>query len=168
MFCLSEYDWENQPDGLLSMWRGYGANGNGVALVFNTGFLNLQNDSPLWIAKVRYGSAEERAEWIKNSFTKCLNILNANIIEAQTIEVTAWYMFRLTLCHALSAKHPGFREENEWRIVYLSDLDTHNMLKNQRSYLIRGNKVEPRLKFPIEPLNLEPRHEWTFDSRVVC
>jgi hypothetical protein len=41
VFCLSEYDCEKQPDGLLSMWRGYGANGNGVALVFNTSFLTV-------------------------------------------------------------------------------------------------------------------------------
>jgi len=38
VFCLSEYDIKNEPDGRLSMWRGYGANGNGVALVFNTSF----------------------------------------------------------------------------------------------------------------------------------
>jgi hypothetical protein len=164
VFCLSEYDWEKQPDGLLSMWRGYGANGNGVALVFNTSFLNLQNGSPLLIARVRYGSAEERAEWIKNSFLKCLAILNTNAIHSQTIWMTAWHMFRPTLFHSLSAKHPGFREENEWRIVYLSDLDTQNLLTGQRSYLIRGNTVQPRLKFPIEPLKIEPRQEWTFNS----
>jgi hypothetical protein len=78
--------------------------------------------------------------------------------------MTAWHMFRLTLFHSLSAKHPGFREENEWRIVYLSDLDTQKLLTGQRSYLIRGNTVEPRLKFPIEPLKIEPPQEWTFNS----
>jgi hypothetical protein len=35
VFCLSEHDPAN-TDGLLSMWRGYGGQGNGAALVFNT------------------------------------------------------------------------------------------------------------------------------------
>jgi hypothetical protein len=35
IFCLSEYDEANEKEGLLSMWRGYGQNGNGAALVFN-------------------------------------------------------------------------------------------------------------------------------------
>ena len=65
VFCLSEYEWAKQPDGLLSMWRGYGANGNGVALVFNTGFLTTVPGSPLLISRVRYGTAEERANWIR-------------------------------------------------------------------------------------------------------
>jgi Protein of unknown function (DUF2971) len=51
VFCLSEYDFVNQPDGRLSMWRGYGANGTGVALVFNTNFLTTVEGSPLLIGK---------------------------------------------------------------------------------------------------------------------
>ncbi len=33
-FCLSEQDIEDHQDGRLSMWRGYGCNGKGVAIVF--------------------------------------------------------------------------------------------------------------------------------------
>jgi hypothetical protein len=33
IFCLSEHD-RSHTDGLLSMWRGYGQHGSGVALVF--------------------------------------------------------------------------------------------------------------------------------------
>jgi hypothetical protein len=57
VFCLSEYDFKDQPDGKLSMWRGYGANGQGAALVFNTSFLTAVQDSPLFFGRVRYGSA---------------------------------------------------------------------------------------------------------------
>ena len=39
VFCLAEHDPGNS-DGLLSMWRGYGGNGSGVALVFDTNQLN--------------------------------------------------------------------------------------------------------------------------------
>lgn len=164
VFCLSVFDLEKWPDGRLSMRRGYGANGNGVALVFNTSFLTAQVGSPLLIAKVQYVSDEERTGLIRASFTKCLNVLKQHGADAITMKETARNMFRMTLYHALSSKHPGFGEEEEWRIVYFSDLDVHDLLKDRRGYLVRGDTVEPKLKFPVEPLKLEPRQDWTFDS----
>ena len=131
------------------MWRGYGANGNGVALVFNTRFVTTQEGSPLLIAKVRYGSRQERADWLMEFFTKCLTILKTRGTNTnpQHIWHTAMNMFRLTLYQSLSSKHPGFAEEDEWRIVYLSDLDRHNLFKDRRHYYIRGNTIEPKLNF---------------------
>ncbi|MCK1709872.1 MULTISPECIES: DUF2971 domain-containing protein [unclassified Bradyrhizobium] len=35
VFCLSSHK-RDDDDGRLSMWRGYGANGNGIAIVFDT------------------------------------------------------------------------------------------------------------------------------------
>jgi hypothetical protein len=140
VFCLSVFDLEKWPDGRLSMWRGYGANGNGVALVFNTSFLTAQVGSPLLIAKVQYVSDEERTGLIRASFTKCLNVLKQHGADAITMKETARNMFRMTLYHALSSKHPGFGEE-EWRIVYFSDLDVHDLLKDRRGYLVRGDTV---------------------------
>lgn len=113
VFCVSEYDFIKQPDGLLSMWRGYGANGSGVAVIFNTSFLTPTEGSPLFIAKVRYGTAKERADWIKASFNKCLIVLNNHGVTDQHIFTTAFTMFRMTLYHSLSSKHPGFKEEDE-------------------------------------------------------
>src|SRR5579864_8935512 len=59
VFCLSAHD-INNDDGLLSMWRGYGANGNGVAIVFDTEKLAPIENSPLVLAEVRYASTEDR------------------------------------------------------------------------------------------------------------
>jgi hypothetical protein len=164
VFCLSEYNPQDQPDGRLSMWRGYGANGNGVALVFNTGFVTPVEGSPLLIGKVRYADAKQRADLIENSFRECLELLSKHPISGQTMWVTAWNMFRMALYHALLSKHPGFKEEEEWRIIYLKDLDKNELMKDRFGYFIRGTTVEPKLKFPIQPLQLEPRQEWTFDG----
>jgi hypothetical protein len=166
LFCLSEYDFVNQPDGSLSMWRGYGANGSGIALIFNTSFLMTAEGSPLLIGKVRYGTALQRADWVKETFNKCLITLNAHGVNAQSIYNSAWHMFRMTLYHSLTSKHIGFKEENEWRVAYFGDLDVHDLLKDRRSYLIRGNTVEPKLKFPIEPLKTNPPHRWDFDNII--
>ena len=45
VMCLSEHTSGNY-DGLLSMWRSYGANGSGVAIVFDTAKLKLNEASP--------------------------------------------------------------------------------------------------------------------------
>jgi hypothetical protein len=132
--------------------------------VFNTSFLTAQVGSPLLIAKVQYVSDEQRPALIKASFTKCLTLLKEYGADATTMKETARNMFRMTLYHTLSSKHPGFSEEEEWRVVYFSDLDAHDLLKGNRGYLVRGDTVEPKLKFPIEPLKLEPRQDWSFDS----
>jgi hypothetical protein len=134
VFCVSEYDAKKHPDGRLSMWRGYGANGNGVALVFNTSFISVVQGSPLLMAKVRYGDADERIEWIRESFTACLEVLSRNALTPQNMWITAWHLFRFALYHSLSAKHPGFREEDEWRIVYFPDHDNDGLMKNRRDY----------------------------------
>ena len=57
VFCMSEHG-NDDNDGLLSMWRGYGANGNGVAIVIDTAQLNLIENSPLIVANVTYGTTE--------------------------------------------------------------------------------------------------------------
>ncbi len=163
IFCLSEYNYE-QPDGSLSMWRGYGANGQGAALVFNTSFITVVPGSPLFIGKVTYLSGAARSDWLSGMFQKCLSFL-AKLPDTDEIRNTVGaQMFRLCLMHALTAKHPGFTEEKEWRIIYFPDFDVHGLMKERFGYLRRGNSIEPKLKFPIEPLRLEPRQTWTFDS----
>jgi hypothetical protein len=43
VFCLSEHPRED-TDGILSMWRGYGGNGNGAALVIDTAKLEPNHE----------------------------------------------------------------------------------------------------------------------------
>ena len=59
VFCMSEHG-NDDNDGRLSMWRGYGANGNGVAIVIDTAQLDLIDRSPLIVGSVSYGTAEFR------------------------------------------------------------------------------------------------------------
>ena len=58
-FCFSEYS-ESDADGLLSMWRGYGGNGKGAAIVLDTAKLEPKEDSPFIVAKVVYLSKKMR------------------------------------------------------------------------------------------------------------
>ena len=164
VFCLSKYDFQHQPDGKLSMWRGYGANGQGAALVFNTSFLKLALDSPLFFGKVKYGTAAERAQQIEALFRRCIDLANHMPNTNQTLHFIGQQMFQVAMYHSLLSKHPGFSEEEEWRIIYMPDRDTKGLMKDRLGYFRRGNSIEPKLRFPIKPLELEPRETWTFDS----
>lgn len=148
------------------MWRGYGSNGQGAAIVFNTQFINLVPGSPLLIVKVNYANNETRKAWVKNSFINCLSKINQLSVSKRVLEVIGFHMFQLAMIYSISSKHPGFEEEQEWRVIYLPDRDLNKLMDAQRTYFRRNNTIEPKLRFPIEPLKLEPRQTWTFDSIV--
>lgn len=51
VFCLSEHN-PDDNDGLLSMWRGYGGDGSGVAIVFDSSKLRVADRPLLIVSKV--------------------------------------------------------------------------------------------------------------------
>ena len=63
ILCLAEHH-PDDNDGVLSMWRGYGANGGGVALVLDTSRLNPVEESPFIVSRVVYANHTERQKWI--------------------------------------------------------------------------------------------------------
>jgi hypothetical protein len=44
VFCTSEHE-RDDNDGLLSMWRGYGGNGNGAAIIFDASNIMARDDT---------------------------------------------------------------------------------------------------------------------------
>lgn len=149
VFCFSEYA-EGDNDGLLSMWRGYGANGNGVAIVFDTGKLVVSDPSPLILSKVYYGTADERVNWIEERINQFAKIIENNSIEDDEIEGGSYYFLERLKLFSLFAKHQGFSEEREWRVAYLKDRDRQMRYFPMLSYWIGPRGVEPKLKFKFE------------------
>jgi hypothetical protein len=167
VFSMSEHDPENM-DGLLSMWRGYGGQGNGAALVFNTGFITSSEDkSPLALTRVSYASRETRRSWLQIKIQQWCNSLmtSSTYIPDEKLYVVAYRLFNLIKLFALKFKHDGFHEEREWRIIYMPDRDPQGVfLKERFGYVIGRHGVEPKLKLKIEPLLIEPRDTWTFST----
>jgi hypothetical protein len=58
VFCLSEHA-KDDTDGRLSMWRGYGGNGSGAAIVFDTAKIAAREEMSLVIRHVHYGTAQD-------------------------------------------------------------------------------------------------------------
>jgi Protein of unknown function (DUF2971) len=151
VFCFSEQAPENK-DGLLSMWRGYGSNGHGAAILFDTSKLYPVEDSPLILAKVHYGRYDERLNWFDKTASKFADILTRSQIPDDKVAMASIGLFERLKLFALFTKHHGFKEENEWRVVYLSDRDTDKRLTSKRHYLNGPRGVEPKLRLKIAPM----------------
>lgn len=151
VFCLSNHSREDD-DGRLSMWRGYGANGNGVAIVFDTAQINVSDKTPLIIARVSYDTTEARLAWLQKTLSTFEVLLASANIPDEKLHVAAYALFERIKIFALFTKHRGFIEEDEWRIVYLPDRDQEKKLQSMFHYMIGPRGVEPKLRFKVSPI----------------
>lgn len=150
VLCFSEHPRNNKKsDGLLSMWRGYGANGQGAAIVFDTNKISERADSPLILAKVQYASTDDRLDWIDKKLDAFANILKTADIPTDKFYIPIHSLLERFKFFALFSKHDGFEEEQEWRMVYLKDRDSDNKLADMLSYVVGGKGIEPKLKLKI-------------------
>ncbi|HEX7890544.1 MAG TPA: DUF2971 domain-containing protein [Ramlibacter sp.] len=151
VFSCSEHDDEIGDDGLLSMWRGYGGDGNGVAIVFDMAPL-LAARTPLLVRQVQYLSYEASEAWMEQKLQQFANALRRAGGPVSGMQAAAQALFERIKLFALFTKHRGFHEEREWRIVYLRERDAGGMFTQQLSYAIGGRGIEPRLRFTTDAL----------------
>ncbi|MGO1074166.1 DUF2971 domain-containing protein [Inquilinus sp. CA228] len=165
VFSLSEHSKTNN-DGLLSMWRGYGANGNGAALIFDASNMTEIEHSPLKLSKVIYGTGNSRLRWSKKAIPIFAKIISECQITEDQAYVAAYAIFYHIKIFALYTKHSGFKEEREWRITYFNEMDAENKLTNMLSYHIGNRGVEPKLKLKLAPMEGIIAPEATIDNLV--
>jgi hypothetical protein len=150
VFCLSEHDRDDR-DGLLSMWRGYGGNGAGAALVLDTAKLEAIDTSAFLLAKVDYRTTEERVGMI-NQLIATLATIVPNV-ETNWLYLAAHALFERIKVFALFSKHRGFAEEREWRVVYMPGRDLEQKLRPFCTYVVTARGLEPKLKFKVGPID---------------
>jgi DUF2971 family protein len=148
IFCLSQHR-PTDNDGLLSMWRGYGGQGRGAAIVFDAGKLTLVPNSPLLIAKVSYASTPDRLADLAALVAQWSDLTRAAKLPTEQLHVAGWHAYSAVLTYALTTKHLGFGEEEEWRVIYTADRDVSGLLRHCLGYQITDNGVEPKLKYRI-------------------
>jgi hypothetical protein len=151
VLCFSKHSPENN-DGLLSMWRGYGARGSGVALVIDTTKLGTIKNSPLILSNVHYASRQQRLEWIDSKLAQLAKIVRAQPKTDENLYCVAHSWIERLKLFSLFTKHNGFSEEQEWRVVYMSERDTTNALSSMLGYLVTARGVEPKLKLKLTAL----------------
>lgn len=152
VFCLSEHD-KDDSDGLLSMWRGYGGNGKGAAILFNLEKANYVENSPIIISSVEYATTDQRHKWIEEKILQFSNLLAESNIPDGKLYLPAHYFFERLKLFSLFTKHKGFSEEREWRVVYMIERDINNKIGKMFHYEIGENGIEPKLKLKISPID---------------
>ena len=110
--CFAEHRLDDN-DGKLSMWRGYGANGNGVALVFDTTKIDPpeSGDSPFILSYVEYLDNAQRRGWIDGKLTQLTNLIRSLEPSLADLENASRLYFERLKEFGLFTKHKGFAEE---------------------------------------------------------
>lgn len=121
--------------GRLSMWRAYGGK-DGVALVLNnTAFVSESDALAAYTLPVFYQSTDQFVAWF-GGWVEKLKASKAELSKLTADELTAYVHFAFRL-FALATKHPGFHEEEEWRVVYSPNIEASSRLRRM-PVLIRG------------------------------
>ncbi len=112
--------------GRLSMWRAYGRDSVGVALVLNPKALLEPSDAlPAITSPVFYCEQFE----FDHRYSSMLLRARATLEELRRLP-EGWFetnLKRFIDISALTLKHPGFDEEREWRITYSADPDVEHV-----------------------------------------
>jgi hypothetical protein len=140
-------------DGSLSMWRGYGDNGNGAAIVFDANKIISDKHKIIVLDKVHYASREERFSWINNKLNSIAEILDSSTITDNLLFLTAYHWIERLKIFSLFTKHYGFFDEREWRLVYLRERDPENLYQDMFGYFVGNKGVEPKLKIKLHELS---------------
>jgi hypothetical protein len=134
--CLSEFAAPFLPNGTpnpentygrLSMWRAYGGD-NGVALIVDPSFLAQGGDlGNVFTSPVIYGDAFAFAE----QFARVVGGIRAipEVLRRCDREALRHSVFNALRFGILSVKHPGFKEEEEWRVIYTPSMGESPYIK---------------------------------------
>ena len=161
VFCLSE-----EPD-LLSQWRGYADDGNGMVIGFKTSFFeklgrkNLETKIPVAFAfdQITYDESVAK-DYIHRQLDQ-YNWYNCNEIEEYEDSLK-----KLTARISIDApfyKKKAFAEEKEWRLVIshfvnnfgsikLSELDDSSCSFGEIEYIVSNNNLVPHIDIKIKDM----------------
>lgn len=128
--CVSKHHLDEDDNGRLSMWRAYG---NIAIVVKNTPFAAQTDALGVNSLPVLYQGVKE--------FTDYLEIITKNILVERAYFLAAGQQQLVSLIHhfffrtAVATKHPGFSEEQEWRI-FCRPREFHNPIVESRVVVI--------------------------------
>lgn len=118
MTCVSEHDDTEDEIGRLSMWRAYGGSA-GVAIVLNSAAFTAVSDVfNAYTHPVFYRSPAQVREHVADVVNQVS--ASSSFLVSQGEDFVAGYVHEFLQSIVLCTKHPGFREEQEWRILHNS------------------------------------------------
>lgn len=149
VLCFSAHEPAN-TDGVLSMWRGYGAEGSGAALLVDTSLFPRLEQFPLTFGKVQYATADERRTWLKDRIAALAKAIEQHERSEENLLAAVRLLIERIKIFSLFTKHSGFVEEQEWRAVYMRERDQRDLLVDSLSYAITDRGAEPKLRLRLD------------------
>jgi hypothetical protein len=143
----SEHDSEEDFHGRLSIWRAFGGNTARVGLVFNVPAQSKGAEAmKLIFSPVAYFKNDE-ADQLVSDVVKNI-IANIDFLKtAERQEIVNW-IFSMLLLGVTCAKHEGFREEKEWRVVHCPQLYPSSLITPSTE--IVGGVPQSVYKLPLD------------------
>lgn len=148
ILSLCEHDKSDDDLGRLSMWRGYGTS-VGVAIVANpvSDFLSAVSPSSMFFPVI-YADDDDFAS-LMDDVSSNLALISSGPDTGKIVEDVFIDFLKSTMFYL---KHPGFKEEQEWRVVYndqsppISSRSKHEIKLKSSVQTIRGI---PQLVFEL-------------------
>lgn len=143
--CVSEHDDAEDTFGRLSMWRSY-RDTTGVALVMKNGpFLSPSDALKAYTSPVAYLTDKG----LKGELEKIAHALETDLefLRAQDRQTIVGHVFGAFKYAVLCTKHPGFREEREWRVIYSPTLEKSDRIV--KDIQVIGGTPQPIYKIPL-------------------
>jgi hypothetical protein len=128
--CISEHEQDEDNHGRLSMWRAYGHPAAKAAIVLNMPFdpPGATKNLNLIFSPVKYYGYDGLERELYAVIDNIMN--NTDFLLSQEISTVASTIFAMLLVTAVSLKHDGFKEEKEWRIIYLPTLNASKLMSS--------------------------------------
>jgi hypothetical protein len=135
---ISEHDDTENDNGRLSMWRAFGGLSTRAAIVLK---LPLTRGSTkglnLWLSPVSYFRYEDVEKYFLEFIQNLDGLISKVILTSADRKVLVSIISSMLVMSAVSLKHEGFREEKEWRVIYMPEMaPTPLMLK--KAEIIKG------------------------------
>lgn len=146
IMCVSEHEDSEDRFGRLSMWRAYGET-TGVALIFNNkAFLSRSNALKAYTSPVAYLNEEEFSEEVSKVSQGIEE--NVEFLRGQGHDAILSHVFYTMMFATLCTKHPGFKEEREWRVTHSPSLEHSDRLIKEIRLI--GGTPQTIYKIPLK------------------
>ncbi|MBV6306172.1 DUF2971 domain-containing protein [Candidimonas humi] len=119
--CFSRHDDAEDQYGRLSMWRAFSQDTAGVAFVLRPPPPNAAAPARAILSPVGYFNQQD----LKGQVEAVIAQIEANLDFLRRFEkpIIVGYAHRMLLMAVVSMKHQAFKEEQEWRVIHLPNLD---------------------------------------------
>jgi hypothetical protein len=161
---------------LLSQWRAY-AGTQGFAMEFDPlvikGELTLTTDAParnLRLAKIEYDPAKQKKGFLDLIEELC-DTIEATKVQNERGKATLVEFARMALSSwAATVKHPGFEEEQEWRVIFQPLITTQEKYFSTSEFVVRleGPEFVTHVEFVPDKKVLGRRGHLLPIKSIVC